>query len=86
MEKEKTVTVFETASEEDRLKRLIADNLLKAMGDRDITSMRLASLTGISRTSISKYVNAQREPGAGSIKRLCEALEIKADWLLGVDS
>jgi transcriptional regulator with XRE-family HTH domain len=44
----------------------------------------LAGRTELSKTHLWQVEQGRSEPGAGVIVRLCRALGVSADWLLGV--
>lgn len=60
------------------------DRLKRALGMRNITQVGLAEITGISKTHINRYIQDEYEPNCTSLRLICNALEISADWLLGL--
>lgn len=48
------------------------------------TQDELADRAGIAQKNVSRYERNQAEPGAYSIIKLAEALEVSADYLLGL--
>lgn len=60
------------------------NRLKSALGQRNITQIGLSEMTGISKTNINRYVQDEFEPNCTSLRLICNALEISADWLLGL--
>lgn len=60
-----------------RLKKILE---VKGMSQSD-----LARATGITVSGISLYINSSRVPSAIQIQRLCKALGVSSDYLLGID-
>lgn len=50
---------------------------------RAMTQHRLAELTGLHYTLISRYINAKRMPSAAHAVQIARALEVDVGWLLG---
>ena len=61
-----------------------ARRLISARQRRDMTALHLAKASGIDATQISHFERASREPSAGNIRKLAIALDITADYLLGL--
>ncbi len=59
--------------------------LQEAMFNKGWSVLDLSHHTGISDSSLWYYVNGYSLPGALNIARMCAALCISADWLLGID-
>ena len=62
----------------------LARRLRMAMTVRDITSADLMRTTTMGSGQISEYLNGHQEPGATRIVHLCKALNVSADFLLGL--
>ena len=60
--------------------------LLYARTRRDLAAVQLAKRTGIHVTQISHFESDRREPSAGNIRKLALALDITADYLLGLST
>lgn len=58
--------------------------LIYARQRRDLTAGSLAKLAGMPDTEISHYECDRRKPGVDNIRRLAIALDISADYLLGL--
>lgn len=61
-----------------------AKRLIFAMRYRKITPTELSRRTGISRPAISHYTHGYRAPEAAYLVRICKALDVSADALLGL--
>ncbi len=59
--------------------------LQEAMFNKGWSILDLSHHTGISNSLLWHYVNGDSLPGARNITRICAALCISADWLLGID-
>ena len=44
----------------------------------------LSRITGINESTISDYTTGKRQPTLENLVMLCRALDVSADWLLGV--
>lgn len=53
---------------------------------RDLTAAKLSQISGIAAASISHFETDNREPSADSIRKLARALDITADFLLGLSA
>lgn len=52
---------------------------------RKIYPSQLARMTGLSRSSIYGYIDGTIQPKAYVIIRIAQALNVSADWLLGLE-
>lgn len=59
--------------------------LKKTLEVKGMNQSDLARATGISVPAISKYVTNLRIPNASQLQRLCKALGVSSDYLLGID-
>jgi predicted transcriptional regulator len=59
-------------------------NLRAARERRDMSQTALANQSGIVPSAISHFESGRREPSAGSLRKLAVALDITADYLLGL--
>lgn len=55
-----------------------------ALHMREMTSADLMRVTGMGSGQISSYLNGHQEPGATRIVQMCRALDVSADFLLGL--
>ena len=58
--------------------------LAAAMSHRGVLPKELAGKTGIAYNTILAYMRGDRNPTMFNIVSLCRALDISADWLLGI--
>lgn len=61
-----------------------AVRLRELAAERKLTQKELAELTNLSRQTISVYMSGNNIPDARGIIALCKALEVSADYLLGL--
>lgn len=73
---ERTVAFMEKSTFGKRLGRI--------MQEKDISRTELKDSTGISLQSISNYLNDKRRPDCDMVVELAEALNVSADYLLGL--
>lgn len=60
-----------------RTKEAIANRILQLCNDRDIAINELANLSGVSPSTVYSILNTKSQnPGAVTIKKLCDGLEI----------
>lgn len=64
--------------------RTFGQCLISARLRRDLTADQLAKLAGVDASQISHYESDRRGPSADNIRRLATALDITADYLLGL--
>ena len=62
----------------------IGQKIRQAMDMQGMKQVELAEATNITEVSISRYVNDLRIPNTSELCKLCKALHISADWLLGI--
>lgn len=60
--------------------------LVSARERRDLGPQQLAKRTGINVTQLCHFESGRREPSAGNIRKLALALDITADYLLGLST
>lgn len=63
----------------------IARRLTQAMEIREISAAELARKTGISKSSISRYMSGAYNPNSVKLAKFSEALHVNEAWLLGYD-
>lgn len=64
---------------------MIKDRLKQALEEQKLTQRSLAQKAGITESAISRYVIGRRKANEYSIIKICKALNVSADWLLGLD-
>lgn len=52
--------------------------------EKGCTITEFADLLGLTRQSVSFYMNGDRRPDLQTLKRICETLNVSADWMLGL--
>lgn len=62
-----------------------AKRLEWAMIEQKIYPSQLAKISGVSKVNIYNYTSGTAQPTAYNIKRLALALDMSADWLLGIE-
>lgn len=62
----------------------LAERLRAAMDARGVTRHALAKAIHVTPSAVYWWAEGRREPSAESIRRVCYALEVSADWLLGL--
>ena len=62
-----------------------ADRIKEAMRDARLKQLDLAKATGLSHSTISRYMNGQMEPKQKAINKLAIALDVSEMWLWGYD-
>ena len=60
--------------------------LKEARMERNYTQKALAQKIGTTDDSIFSWENGRSQPSLDSLRKLCEALDISADYLIGVES
>jgi len=62
----------------------IGSRLREARQRRDFSAADLAKRSGLVESAISHFECGRREPSADSLRKLARALDITADFLLGL--
>ena len=62
-----------------------ANRLKQAMNKINISAQELADKSGVSKASISQYVNGSHKPSNISAPKLAKVLMVNAMWLMGFD-
>lgn len=60
-----------------------ANNLKKLREERNVSLREVSEGTGISKTALSYYENAQRDPSLGAIKKLSVYFDEDINWIVG---
>lgn len=60
--------------------------LKKALQHRNMTQAQLAEHIGVTRATLSRYVNGEREPRFATAQKIADVLQIHIDQLLGESS
>ena len=64
---------------------LTARRLIEALDRRGLKAQDLADLTGVSKSSISQYVNGTHCPSNISAGKMADVLGVSPVWLMGFD-
>lgn len=62
-----------------------AKRILKAMSDKNLRAQELAVASGVSKASISQYINGSHAPSNISAGKLAAVLNVSPVWLMGFD-
>lgn len=62
-----------------------AKRLKQAMDNMNISAQELSDKSGVSKASISQYVNGSHKPSNISAPKLAKVLMVNAMWLMGFD-
>jgi len=62
----------------------IGEKIIYVLKLRKMTQRDLVKKSHLSKSTINRYITDSRIPNAINIKIICQALEISADWLLGI--
>lgn len=55
------------------------------MIDKNLNQTSLAKLIGVKQSQVSEWLKGKSKPGYDNLKAICIALNISADYLLGLD-
>lgn len=55
------------------------------MIDKKLNQTKLANIIGVKQSQVSEWLNGKNKPGYDNLKTICLALNISADYLLGLD-
>ena len=69
-------------SEEGIDMSVFSDRILFLMVNKGLSQKELARLTGITESAVSYYINGMRSPRGEVVKKIADALETTADYLL----
>lgn len=64
---------------------LTAKRLQKALSDANMKPQELADKSGVSKSSISQYVNGSHAPSNISSGKMGKVLDVEPMWLMGFD-
>ena len=63
----------------------VSERIKEAMASRGIKQLELANATGMSHSTISRYLSGKMEPKQKAISLLAQALDVTEMWLWGYD-
>lgn len=61
----------------------LADRLKSLLILNNMSQGQLAKKSGVTRAAICRYCNGNRIPSSENLAKICDALDISADYLLG---
>ena len=61
---------------------IFGDNLADMLKDANMTQQELADTTGLSKATISSYINKRKAPGLKAIINIAHALDCSVDDLM----
>lgn len=64
---------------------IVAKRITEAMAEKNLRAQDVANLTGISKASISQYVNGTNSPSNLTASKLSKTLDVSPLWLMGFD-
>ena len=66
------------------MERVFAKRLRELRQEKKLSQVDLGALLGYGYTAISNYENGRNEPSLSDFIRICEVLEVSADYILGL--
>ena len=68
------------------MENLFSLRLAEILEERDLKQKQLAEQIGVTEVTISRYINANREPRPGILVSIAKALNVSVDYLLGISN
>lgn len=65
---------------------IFARRLCECLDEKGMNANKLSEKTGISKSSISGYINGEQKPNIIQIKKIAEILEVSSDYLLNLST
>ncbi len=62
------------------------DRLIKLRKERGLTQTKVADYLGIAQASYIRYEKGTSEPTVANLAKICDLLDVSADFLLGRES
>ena len=66
------------------MKDVFTTRLKKSINERGLSQRMLATLIGTTEQSVSRWVRGNRTPDVDALYKMCKALDVSADYLLGL--
>lgn len=66
------------------MKNTFTTRLKKSINERGLTQRMLATLIGTTEQSVSRWARGNRIPDVDALYKMCKALDVSADYLLGL--
>lgn len=64
--------------------KLFAERLTQALTEKDISQAELSRRIITARGTVSRWMHGVSAPHAEDLYKMCEELNVSADWLLGL--
>ena len=61
------------------------DILKDLMTEKNLNQTQLANLIGVKQSQVSEWLKGKNKPAYDNLKAICQALNISADYLLGLE-
>lgn len=58
------------------------EDLLK---EKELSQLAFSRMIGVSQSTVSRWVNGEDEPGISCFKLICETLDVRPEYLLGME-
>ena len=68
----------------DKYRSPFAASLRQLIEDRNATQGDIASITGVTRQTVSQYCNGISEPGYDTLVKIADYFNVSTDYLLGI--
>lgn len=65
------------------MQKKIVESIKKKMEEKNVNQKKLASLSGLTEATISRYLTNNRTPNLYNLSKICFALETNLNELLG---
>ena len=66
------------------MKQIFKKRLAEELESKSITQMNLAKKVGISHVMITQYLTTDKLPSLETFAKICKALDVSADYMLGL--
>ena len=63
---------------------VFSTRLKSILDKRGVTQRQLAQQIGVTEVTVSRWANCERTPDADNVREICTALDVSADFLLGL--
>ena len=63
---------------------MIGEKIKTVLFYRNMTQKELAQKIGVTEVTMCRYCKNERDPQTETVVKICHALNISADWLLGL--
>ena len=63
---------------------VFSTRLKSILDKRGVTQRQLAQQIGVTEVTVSRWANCVRTPDADNVREICKALDVSADFLLGL--